>query len=176
MSNLKQLQQQQLDFQKVAPLNSNRLVTFINHFIITIVDQLNEFSTVADSKLHQLNNKINICHANLVILEMKLNSISGLSSLPTNSSKLNKEDQEITSQEQTDVQVTESNTQDNQVEGTTEVKNEIEENQEDTKSEEQVEEDPRLAKYRKMFSFGIPLEAIHQKMVLEGVDPNLLKL
>ena len=35
-------------------------------------------------------------------------------------------------------------------------------------------EDPRLAKYRRMVQFGVPVEAVAQCMQLQGLDGGLL--
>jgi WASH complex subunit CCDC53 len=175
MTDLKELQRQQLDYEKAKPLNSNRLVTFVNHFIVSIVEQLNELSSCVDSRLHSINNKINICHSNLVILEMKLNSISGLS-LPLNPN--NNNTNSLPQTQQIDEIQDNNRPTDVVIETETETSNEVEESEQidEPKEEEVVEEDPQMAKYRKMLQLGIPLGAVHQKMMTEGVDINLLKV
>jgi hypothetical protein len=175
MTDLKELQRQQLDYEKAKPLNSNRLVTFVNHFIVSIVEQLNELSSCVDSRLHSLNNKINICHSNLVILEMKLNSISGLS-LPSNPNNNNTNC--LPQTQQIDEIQDNNRPTDVVIETETETSNEVEGSDEqidEHKEEEVVEENPQMAVYRKMLRLGISLAAVHQKMMTEGVDINLLK-
>jgi len=81
MAGFEELQHNHLDLKKVPPLDSNRLVTLINHFVVTVVEQLGQMQATVDARLYELNEKINVCVANLVILESKLNSIPGLSNV-----------------------------------------------------------------------------------------------
>ena len=197
MSDLKELSQSQVPLERVAPLNSNRLVTFVNHFIVSIVQQLNELSSAVDSRLYDINNQMIRCNANLVILEMKLNSISGLSSVSsavpsavpsvinnnTDSSKTNDIPlpQTTTNTDSNSAEDLPQNqvTNDSPKSQTTTDETKPEETEEVNKNEEKAEEetepeDPRIGKYKKMLSLGIPLGAVHHKMIMEGIDPNLL--
>lgn len=159
MFGLAQLQHEHVNLHKQKPLASNRLVTFVNHFLTNIVEQLNELTAMVDSKLLALNNKLNICQSNLVILEMKLNSISGLSLPSTNNSPLNNLDPQVSSvNENINSDVGESSR----------------ENEDIVEEKVPPQDDSLLAKYRKMLHLGIPLGAVHQKMQTEGVDPSLL--
>lgn len=81
MAGFEELQHNHLDLKKVPPLSSNRLVSLINHFVVTVVEQLSNMQATVDARLFELNEKINVCVANLVILESKLNSIPGLSNI-----------------------------------------------------------------------------------------------
>ena len=190
MSDLKELSQSQVPLDRVSPLNSNRLVTFVNHFVVSIVQQLNEMSSVVDSRLFDISNQMERCAANLIILEMKLNSISGLSSVPSvvttdNDQNINQINNINNSSPQT-TQTNDSNCvqQLSENEGTdnstkTEAPNEMTKTEETEESEvieekESKPEDPRIAKYKKMLQLGIPLQAVQQKMQMEGVDPELL--
>ncbi|XP_023210420.1 WASH complex subunit 3-like [Centruroides sculpturatus] len=37
-----------------------------------------------------------------------------------------------------------------------------------------ISQDPRYSKYFKMINLGVPVGAVKQKMITEGVDPNIL--
>lgn len=187
MSDLKELSQSQVPLEKVAPLQSNRLVTFVNHFIVSIVQQLNELSSVVDSRLFDINNQIVRCNTNLVILEMKLNSISGLTSAAEATTGPTSEpvSQLIAANAINEVSGSPSETIPAHLSGQSPDSTQTERNEEnhsnskketetDAKEPEQEPEDPRLAKYKKMVQLGIPLAAVRQKMSLEGVDPELL--
>ena len=193
MSDLRELSQSQVPLERVAPLHSNRLVTFVNHFIVSIVQQLNELSSVVDSRLFDINNQIVRCNTNLVILEMKLNSISGLSSVSgvvngetsepiattTNTSTSNGPHGQ---HHPTQTLQTEFHIDNNSEEAADASNNELNKTEpndmtpvkEESDERESEPEDPRLAKYKKMVQLGIPLAAVHQKMSLEGVDTQLL--
>jgi hypothetical protein len=40
--------------------------------------------------------------------------------------------------------------------------------------EKKIKDDPRFAKYFTMLKVGIPIDRIQEKMMMEGVDPNIL--
>lgn len=69
-----------LDLDKVRSIEKNRLIAMFNHFTVSFVKQCNEMQYMVDSRLTDINKKINMCESNLLILETKFASIAGLSS------------------------------------------------------------------------------------------------
>ncbi|KAH9400651.1 Pfam:DUF2360 [Tyrophagus putrescentiae] len=167
MHNLHIFRNQTYKLDKIQPLENGTLVTFINNGLFAMVEQLNNFACYVESRLVTLNRQIDTCYSNLVILEMKLNSIN----IP--------DDKVTTSQAPPNATTSMSETAANDqlktkgdIEGgetpTNEEADHIEAAQEDHSEE--------LEKYRKMLKLGVHEGAVRQKMLLEGVDPARLKL
>lgn len=76
---ISQIKTNHLDLNKVKSIEKNRLIAFMNQFIISFLHQCNEFNYTVDSRLMDINRKLNTCESNLIILESKLTSVSGLS-------------------------------------------------------------------------------------------------
>lgn len=184
MHNLHIFRNQTYPLDKVPPLENGTLVTFINNGLFAMVEQLNNFASYVESRMITLNRQIETCYSNLVILEMKLNSINipgDNQNVPVNdtSSQAKVEASEgvpvsqINDSTATKSFVNEQSTV-NQLE--TEVDNKGGETP--TNEEENVESDnsEELEKYRKMLKLGVHGGAVRQKMLLEGVDPARLNL
>lgn len=56
----------------VNALNSKRMVTFFNEFLITTTSFLNGFANECDDKFFELERKLNKIESNLVIIEDKV--------------------------------------------------------------------------------------------------------
>lgn len=188
MHNLHIFRNQTYKLDKIQPLENGTLVTFINNGLFAMVEQLNNFACYVESRLVTLNRQIDTCYSNLVILEMKLNSINipddkvTTSQAPPNATTSSQAEASV-SASQTDTSVTKPSpvsetaandqleTKDNNEGGETPTNEEadhIEAAQEDHSEE--------LEKYRKMLKLGVHEGAVRQKMLLEGVDPARLKL
>ncbi|KAK9507317.1 hypothetical protein O3M35_007201 [Rhynocoris fuscipes] len=148
-----------LDLQQAPPIHQKRLVTFFNHFIISMVDYLNSFSQSCSYKLFKFEEKISKIEAELRLVESKLNSV------PELTIEKNQSSTPINTQKTTEVNSTTSQQPSPSV-------------QPEAAEEEETKEDhdPVVIKYMKMVQFGVPVEAVKVKMRLEGVDPSLLKL
>lgn len=144
-----------LDLTEAPPINQKRLVTFFNHFVITMVDFLNSFSQSCSYRLFKFEQKINKIEAELCLLESKLNSIPELADVRNEAPVSNNKESDVNSASSLPSQNSPSES-------------------EETKMGE--ENDPLVAKFRKMVHVGVPLEAVKAKMRLEGVDPALLKI
>uniref|UniRef100_A0A673ZQ35 WASH complex subunit 3 n=1 Tax=Salmo trutta TaxID=8032 RepID=A0A673ZQ35_SALTR len=145
-----------IDLTKVPAIQQRRVVAYLNQFIVHTVRFLNRFSTVCEEKLASISLRIQQIETTLSILEAKLSSIPGL--------------------------------EDVRVEGVgqlpaTEVNGPVAvvvpiltllaaEAAGDSRMT--VAKDPRYARYLKMVQVGVPVMAIKNKMVQEGLDPNLL--
>ncbi|XP_073989839.1 coiled-coil domain containing 53 [Rhodnius prolixus] len=145
-----------LDLTEAPPINQKRLVTFFNHFVITMVDFLNSFSQSCSYRLFKFEQKINKIEAELCLLESKLNSIPELADMKSEAAVSTNKESDVISASSVPSQ---------------DSPNESEE----TKVREETVLDPRIAKYQKMVQVGVPLEAVKAKMRLEGIDTDLLK-
>ncbi|XP_020041527.1 WASH complex subunit 3 isoform X2 [Castor canadensis] len=154
-----------IDLTKVPAIQQKRTVAFLNQFVVHTVQFLNRFSTVCEEKLADLSLRIQQIETTLNILDAKLSSIPGLDDVTFEVSPLhvtsvtNGSHSEITSEK------SQNSTQDSG-------------QQESEVSSENiltVAKDPRYARYLKMVQVGVPVMAIRNKMISEGLDPDLLE-
>ncbi|XP_067906249.1 WASH complex subunit 3 [Heterodontus francisci] len=160
-----------IDLTRVPAIQQKRTVAFLNQFIAHTVRFLNRFSTVCEEKLASLSLRIQQIETTLNILEAKLSSIPGLEDVKP----------ETTNQGQNIANGPSSVTATNQhqpspaevqqnIESTTQIKA-------DSLAENAitVAKDPRYARYLKMVQVGVPVMAIRNKMISEGLNPDLLE-
>uniref|UniRef100_A0A1B6CWU9 WASH complex subunit CCDC53 n=1 Tax=Clastoptera arizonana TaxID=38151 RepID=A0A1B6CWU9_9HEMI len=155
-----------INLSKIPSIHQKRLLTFVNHFIVTTVSFLNNFYESCESRLEKFDRQIQKLDSELSILEAKLNSIPGLEEFeiqvqPANPDELDKAMIETKIKES-------DNTQDTPSEKT-EIVQEIEESSPPAK-----EHNPLLDVYKKMVHVGVPLQAVKLKMQRDGVDPSLI--
>ncbi|XP_004844904.1 WASH complex subunit 3 isoform X4 [Heterocephalus glaber] len=154
-----------IDLTKVPAIQQKRTVAFLNQFVVHTVQFLNRFATVCEEKLANLSLRIQQIETTLNILDAKLSSIPGLDEVTFEASSLS-----VTSvpdrphSEATSEQAQQNNTQDSGAQ-----ESEVSENT------VTVAEDPRYARYLKMVHVGVPVMAIRNKMISEGLDPDLLE-
>lgn len=139
---------------------------------------LNRFSTVCEEKLASISLRVQQIETTLCILEAKLSSIPGLEDVTVDEVNPQKNSQTngvSVNQKQTE------NVPDGSVPHTEDVQSQSEpptkQKAEETTPDINlvtVSKDPRYARYLKMVQVGVPVMAIKNKMVLEGLDPNLL--
>ncbi|XP_078273246.1 WASH complex subunit 3 [Rhinoraja longicauda] len=156
-----------IDLTRVPGIQQKRTVAFLNQFIVHTVQFLNRFSTVCEEKLATLSLRIQQIETTLNILEAKLSSIPGLEDVTL----------EPTIQSQNVSNGPNSNqnhpspTQDQQnVESSVQIKADS-----PTENAITVAKDPRYARYLKMVQVGVPVMAIRNKMISEGLSPDLLE-
>ncbi|XP_012874813.1 PREDICTED: WASH complex subunit CCDC53 isoform X1 [Dipodomys ordii] len=155
-----------IDLTKVPAIQQKRTVAFLNQFVVHTVQFLNRFSTVCEEKLSDLSLRIQQIETTLNILDAKLSSIPGLDDVtfevsPVSVPNVTNELHYGTASEQSQ----QNNTQDSGP-------------QESEVSSENiltVAKDPRYARYLKMVQVGVPVMAIRNKMISEGLDPDLLE-
>ncbi|KAG8439444.1 hypothetical protein GDO86_005596 [Hymenochirus boettgeri] len=165
-----------IDLTKVPAIQQKRTVAFLNQFVVHSVQFLNRFSTVCEEKLSALSLRIQQIETTLNILEAKLSSIPGLEDVKVETQPISQNN--ITNghlPSQTDansvvVSPQSDLTQKNSVTDSTLPK-------EDVKSDNitTVSKDPRYARYLKMVQVGVPVVAIRNKMISEGLNPDLLE-
>lgn len=164
-----------VDLSKVPPIQQKRIVAFLNQFIVHTVRFLNRFSTVCEEKLAAISLRIQQIETTLSILETKLSSIPGL------------EDVTVDGVDQRPSAVTNGPAVGSSIPAVStapsppsEVPGQGQEGSPGYKGEPvadnmmTVAKDPRYARYLKMVQVGVPVMAIKNKMILEGLDPSLL--
>ncbi|XP_014732540.1 PREDICTED: WASH complex subunit CCDC53 isoform X2 [Sturnus vulgaris] len=161
-----------IDLTKVPAIQQKRTVAFLNQFVVHTVQFLNRFSTVCEEKLSALSLRIQQIETTLNILDAKLSSIPGLEDVKfeVSSANVNSVTNGPMAQAATDQQTAESpqsgnNTQEEGLQKTEVV----------TENVITVAKDPRYARYLKMVQVGVPVMAIRNKMISEGLNPDLLE-
>ncbi|GAB1295468.1 Coiled-coil domain-containing protein 53 [Apodemus speciosus] len=146
-----------IDLTKVPAIQQKRTVAFLNQFVVHTVQFLNRFSAVCEEKLADLSLRIQHIETTLNILDAKDVTVE-VSPLSV-TAVTNRSHSETTSEQP------QNSTQDSGVQ------------ESDTPSENvlTVAKDPRYARYLKMVQVGVPVMAIRDKMISEGLDPELLE-
>ncbi|XP_016045808.1 WASH complex subunit 3 isoform X2 [Erinaceus europaeus] len=154
-----------IDLTKVPAIQQKRTVAFLNQFVVHTVQFLNRFSTVCEEKLADLSLRIQQIETTLNILDAKLSSIPGLDDVtfevsPITAPSITSEPHNNTTLEQSQNSLQDSGPQESEVAAENILT---------------VAKDPRYARYLKMVQVGVPVMAIRNKMISEGLDPDLLE-
>ncbi|XP_074019286.1 WASH complex subunit 3 isoform X4 [Numenius arquata] len=154
-----------IDLTKVPAIQQKRTVAFLNQFVVHTVQFLNRFSTVCEEKLSALSLRIQQIETTLNILDAKLSSIPGLEDVKCqmSSANMNSVTNGPVAQATTDQQT--NNIHEEGLQKTEVV----------TENVITVAKDPRYARYLKMVQVGVPVMAIRNKMISEGLNPDLLE-
>lgn len=167
-----------VDLTKVPAIQQKRIVAYLNQFVVHTVRFLNRFSTVCEEKLATISLRIQQIETTLSILEAKLSSIPGLEDVRVEGvgvtpapAVANGPVAPPTHTPQSTPSATEPVPQQPAPDAPSGVR---EEPVEAGNSVLTVAKDPRYARYLKMVQVGVPVMAIKNKMVMEGLDPNLL--
>ncbi|XP_031205306.1 WASH complex subunit 3 isoform X1 [Mastomys coucha] len=162
-----------IDLTKVPAIQQKRTVAFLNQFVVHTVQFLNRFSAVCEEKLADLSLRIQQIETTLNILDAKLSSIPGLEDVTVEVSPLsvttvtNGSHSETTSEQpQMYIKTLQQNSR--QDSG-------VQESEVPSENVLTVAKDPRYARYLKMVQVGVPVMAIRDKMISEGLDPELLE-
>ncbi|VVD03311.1 unnamed protein product [Leptidea sinapis] len=139
-----------LDYAKIAALQQKRTLAFINHFVITTAQFLNNFAKQCENKLMKFERKIEKINATMVLLETRLSSI------PEVNQHLGKTQATVIDQE---ISQNKTNEESVQVDVNTRVDEEIESTIK-----------PEYERFMKMLQVGVPLDAVKLKMSLEGIN------
>lgn len=167
-----------VDLTKVPAIQQRRIVGYLNQFIVHTVRFLNRFSTVCEEKLANISLRVQQIETTLCILEAKLSSIPGLEDVRVEGVDLRQSAQTNGlpgSQNKTDIPPVGSIQPSEGVQSESETAT-LQKAEASTVEDNviTVAKDPRYARYLKMVQVGVPQMAIRNKMVLEGLDPNLL--
>nr|XP_014690545.1 WASH complex subunit 3 isoform X1 [Equus asinus] len=160
-----------IDLTKVPAIQQKRTVAFLNQFVVHTVQFLNRFSTVCEEKLADLSLRIQQIETTLNILDAKLSSIPGLDDVTFEVSPINvtRESHSETTSEQSQIYAQYS-LQQNSLQDSGPQESEV-----TAENILTVAKDPRYARYLKMVQVGVPVMAIRNKMISEGLDPELLE-
>ncbi|XP_015723043.1 WASH complex subunit 3 isoform X2 [Coturnix japonica] len=161
-----------IDLTKVPAIQQKRTVAFLNQFVVHTVQFLNRFSTVCEEKLSALSLRIQQIETTLNILDAKLSSIPGLEDVKFEvpSADLNSVTSSPMAPPTADQQAAVSPQSGNSKHEEALQKTEIV-----TENVKTVAKDPRYARYLKMVQVGVPVMAIRNKMISEGLNPDLLE-
>ncbi|XP_054480798.1 WASH complex subunit 3 [Anoplopoma fimbria] len=167
-----------VDLTKVPAIQQRRVVAYLNQFVVHTVRFLNRFSTVCEEKLANISLRIQQIETTLSILEAKLSSIPGLEDVTIDGISQRQPAQTngptTASQSQTDPGPPAGTRPPPQPAQTAPEPAETPKAEAAAENVMTVAKDPRYARYLKMVQVGVPVMAIKNKMVLEGLDPNLL--
>ncbi|KAL6116728.1 WASH complex subunit 3 [Pungitius pungitius] len=167
-----------VDLTKVPAIQQRRVVAYLNQFVVHTVRFLNRFSTVCEEKLANISLRIQQIETTLCILEAKLSSIPGLEDVtiegigqrqPAQPNGASGPTAAIQTNGPPAGTLRPPEPAQTVAEAAATPKAEASEENVMT-----VAKDPRYARYLKMVHVGVPVMAIKNKMVLEGLDPNLL--
>nr|XP_028601884.1 WASH complex subunit 3 isoform X1 [Podarcis muralis]XP_028601885.1 WASH complex subunit 3 isoform X1 [Podarcis muralis]XP_028601886.1 WASH complex subunit 3 isoform X1 [Podarcis muralis] len=163
-----------IDLTKVPAIQQKRTVAFLNQFVVHTVQFLNRFSTVCEEKLSALSLRIQQIETTLNILDAKLSSIPGLEDVKfeVSSTSVNSVTNGPVPQVSVDPQSTNVSPQLEQSTGHEMAQQKTEGATENIIT---VAKDPRYARYLKMVQVGVPVMAIRNKMISEGLNPDLLE-
>ncbi|XP_050303539.1 WASH complex subunit 3 isoform X2 [Anthonomus grandis grandis] len=148
----------EMDLTEIPPIQQKRIITFVNHFIMTTVTYLNKFCQSCESRFMEFEYKMQKVEASLLILEAQLASIP-------------------------DAELQSINDKSNIVKDSvkSEVKPDPEPLLEENKAQEVQEpvgvkacEHPIYARFFKMVRVGIREPAVKLQMQVEGHDPAIL--
>ncbi|XP_047513994.1 WASH complex subunit 3 [Pieris napi] len=146
-----------IDYDSMAALQQKRTLAFVNHFILTTVQFLNNFAKQCEQKLMCYENKLEKINASLVLLETRLSSLPEISGPePTLINQQFETESENTTQPEATTDAEEKTT-------------DVEENPTQTIK-------PEYVRFVKMVHVGVPLQAVKLKVSLEGLDPNELDI
>lgn len=169
--------QAQLRFDEIESLPHNKTVAIANNFIIQTTQFLNRFSYLCEEKLAAVSRNIQRLEITMSILEAKLNSIPELDGVSASAPSATGADASGTGGASTDI----AGPADSSV---PEDHLDVPESDyyEDAFAESTplppgtmtVSDDPRYATYFKMLKLRVPVASIKQKMMMEGIDPNIL--
>ncbi|KAI2567596.1 WASH complex subunit 3 isoform X2 [Nomascus leucogenys] len=154
-----------IDLTKVPAIQQKRTVAFLNQFVVHTVQFLNRFSTVCEEKLADLSLRIQQIETTLNILDAKLSSIPGLDDVTVEVSPLNVTSVTNGAHPEATSEQPQNSTQDSG----------LQESEVSAENILTVAKDPRYARYLKMVQVGVPVMAIRNKMISEGLDPDLLE-
>eukprot|EP00794_Sanderia_malayensis_P012917 gene12917-14248_t len=157
------------DMTKIPSIRYKEFAAIFNPFVSHTVKFLNRFSCVCEEKLADLSLRIQRLDVTISLLETKLSSIPGLEDVTIESQPGNNAPTQpaATPTENTAVtQVTQQETKEPVA---------MEEPEEVKPKTKTVAEDARYIKFFKMVKMGVPAGALRQKMMAEGLNPDLLE-
>lgn len=166
----------QLRFDEIDSLPHNKTVAVANNFIIQTTQFLNRFSFLCEEKLALVSRNIQRLEITMSILEAKLNSIPD-DGLQSSSAAAPASSTDVVAEEGGSVDVPLVEEEEFDAPGGREDDYYEDAFAEPDAPEEgglKLKDDPRYATYFKMLKLRVPAASIKQKMMMEGIDPNIL--
>ncbi|TNM91649.1 WASH complex subunit 3-like [Takifugu rubripes] len=157
-----------VDLHMVPAIQQRRIVAFFNQFVVHTVRFVNRFAIVCEEKLANISLRIQQIETTLSILEAKLSSIPGLEDVTVDGLDHVAQSNGPTTENQIQ-------TADRASEAPPMTAPEPQQAEAPAENVMTVARDSRYARYLKMVQVGVPVMAIRNKMVAEGLDPNLLE-
>lgn len=157
-----------VDLTKVPAIQQRRIVAYLNQFVVHTVRFLNRFSIVCEEKLANVSLRIQQIETTLSILEAKLSSIPGLEDVTVDGGG-------HVAQSNGPTTANQNQTASTPAEAPPETAPEPQKAERPAENVMTVAKDSRYARYLKMVQVGVPVMAIRNKMIAEGLDPNLLE-
>ncbi|EFX75800.1 hypothetical protein DAPPUDRAFT_306616 [Daphnia pulex] len=153
-----------VEFSSVPPIETKRILSYFNQFVSNSVQLLNKFAIICDTKLLDLNFRLQDVEATLAILEAKLASVPALETtsipaIPPSVPAISSESVPVAAS----VQIPPSA-----------VPPVFAEDVSSVHQTAVAPPNPEILRFVKMLAFGVPLMAVEQKMRAEGYDPSLL--
>ncbi|CAH1250046.1 WASHC3 [Branchiostoma lanceolatum] len=166
-----------VDYTKIGAIHQKRMLAFINHFITHTARFLNRFSCVCEEKLANINLRIQRIETTMNILEAKIASIPGLENITGDSAPPSTAGTTGTAGTATSAAPAASTTsvqQPAEAEAVPVAAPPPPEEAAPAAPTMTVAQDPRYAKFFKMINMGVPVQALKAKVMMEGLDPDLL--
>jgi len=174
--------QSDIPLSEVRPLEPKKLALLINEFLIRTADIMNSFSANMEKSLLEIEERLDSLETGLQLAEKKLSSIEACPDEPIPSVVIKVQDEvkdphipNVPDEIQQNITIS----PDPQPEATTseDVQSPPEMKQDTTSTAGntvKISEHPSFSKYFKMLRLGVPEAGVRQKMIQEGVDPDLL--
>eukprot|EP01112_Ceratiomyxa_fruticulosa_P008270 TRINITY_DN2138_c0_g1_i1.p1 TRINITY_DN2138_c0_g1~~TRINITY_DN2138_c0_g1_i1.p1 ORF type:complete len:212 (+),score=72.08 TRINITY_DN2138_c0_g1_i1:295-930(+) len=171
-----------IDYTTVEAVPYKKTVAYINNFIINTTQFLNRFNYLCEKKLNEVSNQIQRLEITMSILEVKLASIPGIEG----DAPPPQQQQQQQPQQQAPVEnVGAPPPPPPPMPGAKAAAQPAQPIQQEQNvglpppppaesSGLTMKDDPRYSKYFKMLRMGIVVQSIQQKMMMEGIDPNIL--
>ncbi|XP_003743903.1 WASH complex subunit 3 [Galendromus occidentalis] len=169
-----------VDLNKVPPIPQKHTVTFLNHYLSRSSQLLNGLSGAAERKLEKVLTQLQQIEAGVCILEAKLDSIPGMTDgiTPEPDPEPVKQPPPVVTTQPTkstsDQEPTPSSPAPSQAPAAVESAPLEEPGGAESQAIQPICKDPRFRMYFDMLKKGVPLPGVQQKMMLSGVDPELI--
>jgi len=162
-----------VDLNKVPPIPQKHTVTFLNHYLSRSSQLLNGLSSAAERKLEKVLAQLQQIEAGVCILEAKLDSIPGMTDgiTPEPDPEPAREPQPVVTTQPTKSAPEEVDSAPAAITENTPVEQaEVPESSPSLL----ICKDPRFQMYFDMVKKGVPVPGVQQKMMMSGVDPELI--
>ncbi|CAG9129262.1 unnamed protein product [Plutella xylostella] len=151
-----------LDLSKVAALQQKRTLAFVNHFVLSTIQFLNNFMKQCEQQLMQFERKLEKAEAALVILETRLASIPEVANTQTPKTADNSEKDSSKPHDSEHPEPPPASTP-------------VEEPPAEAETPAPGPSHPEYDRFVKMVQVGVPLEAVKLKVSIEGLDPSIFE-